>query len=198
MPRFHLDPYAHVMLIDGNDDRGSDGGTPTKKDYPIVRMLTYVDESDEKGTVFSCDCAEYEVKTPQGFTLLIHFRSKGDVPPRETAEKQFWQGTRVRRIYDDYRQKGYENIAAVGDLNEVPDGSPLGPLVEVGSTLADVMARPRFFDDARPGTRGNGTTSGKFDYILMAPPVSGRVVRGGIERRGTGPAQTECSSRTLR
>ncbi len=187
MSRLHLTPYTHVMLIDGNDDRGIDGGILTKKDYPIVRMLSHVDDSDEKGSVFSRDCAEHEVKTPQGFATLIllnHFKSKGYGPPREAAEKRLRQATRVRKIYDDYRQKGYENIAVVGDLNDVPDGSALGSLVGVGSTLTDIMAHPRFVGDARPGTRGNGTASGKFDCILMSPPLSDRVVRGGIGRRG--------------
>ena len=187
MTRLHGNPYRHVMLIDGNDDRGIDVGILTKMDYPIVRMLSHVDDKDPEGTIFSRDCAEYEIKTPQGATLLVllnHFKSKGYGKPAESAAKRLRQAQRVRDIYDEYRQKGYEYVAVAGDLNETPDGAPIGPLVGDGSTLTDIMAHPRFVGDGRPGTHGNGTKTGKFDYILMSPRLSDRVVRGGIERRG--------------
>ncbi len=45
--------FDHVMLIDGNDDRGIDVGIMTKKDYKIVRILSHVDDTDIKGEVFS-------------------------------------------------------------------------------------------------------------------------------------------------
>lgn len=54
------------MLIDGNDDRGIDVGIMLKEEYRIVRMLSHVDDKDDEGIVFSRDCAEYEIKTPQG------------------------------------------------------------------------------------------------------------------------------------
>jgi len=187
MKQLHLQPYSHVMLIDGNDDRGIDVGIFTRKDYPIVRMLSHVDDRDAEGIIFSRDCAEYEVRTPEGATLLVlvnHFKSKGYGRPAASDAKRLRQAQRVRDIYDEYLQKGYQYIAVVGDLNEVPDGAPLGPLVGNGSTLTDIMAHPRFEGDGRPGTHGNGTKSGKFDYILMSPHLSARVVRGGIERGG--------------
>lgn len=39
-------PYSHVMLIDGNDDRGIDVALMTKLDYEIVRIRSHVDDSD--------------------------------------------------------------------------------------------------------------------------------------------------------
>ena len=38
--------------------------------------------------------------------------------------------------------------------------------------------------DGRPGTHGNGTKSGKLDYILMSPELAKKAKLGGIERRG--------------
>jgi hypothetical protein len=40
------------------------------------------------------------------------------------------------------------------------------PLLRNGSTLKDIFDHPKFKDDGRPGTFGNGTKSQKIDYIL--------------------------------
>jgi endonuclease/exonuclease/phosphatase family metal-dependent hydrolase len=187
MPNVHVTPFDHVMLIDGNDDRGIDVGILTSAQCEIVRMRSHVDDTDDTGTIFSRDCAEYEIKTPQGNILLVlvnHFKSKGFGKPAESAAKRLRQATRVRAIYEARRQEGYEHIAVVGDLNEIPDESPMDPLLRQGSTLIDIMAHPKFEGDGRPGTHGNGTASSKLDYILMSPKLSQLVRKGGIERKG--------------
>ena len=94
------------------------------------------------------------------------------------------QAKRVRDIYDERVQEGYEYVAVMGDLNETPDQPPLEPLLGQGSNLTDIMEHPRFHGDGRPGTYSNGTKSGKFDYILMSPQLSQKVEKGGIERSG--------------
>ncbi|MBI2909206.1 MAG: endonuclease/exonuclease/phosphatase family protein [Chloroflexi bacterium] len=187
LPPVSVAPFDHIMLIDGNDDRGIDVGIMTKQDHKIVRMLSHVDDRDDKGIIFSRDCAEYEIETPQGNTLLLlvnHFKSKGYGAPAESAAKRLRQAKRVRAIYDEYVSGGRDYVAVVGDLNEVPEASPMDPLVREGSTLTDIMAHPEFQGDGRPGTHGNGTKSGKLDYILMSPKLSDKVITGGIERQG--------------
>ena len=180
-------PFDHIMLIDGNDERGIDVGLMTRQGFPIVRMLSHVDDRDEKGIIFSRDCAEYEINTPNRSTLLLlvnHFKSKGYGKSDESAAKRLRQAKRVRAIYDGYVKKGYDYIAVLGDLNETPDQYPLDPLIRQGSDLLDIMAHRKFKGDGRPGTHGNGTKAGKFDYILMSPKLSAKVTAGGIERRG--------------
>lgn len=187
LPKVGVEPFRHVMLIDGNDDRGIDVGIMTKPDYEIVRILSHVDDKDDKGEIFSRDCAEYEIKTAQGNTLLLlvnHFKSKGYGKPKDSAEKRLRQAIRVRAIYDGYISAGYDYIAIAGDLNEIPDEAPMDPLIREGSTVTDIMVHPKFQGDGRPGTHGNGTKSGKFDYILMSPKLSDKVIKGGIERQG--------------
>lgn len=182
-----VNPFAHVMLIDGNDDRGIDVGILTREGFDIVSMCSHVDDRDAKGTIFSRDCAVYEVRTRKGAKLLLlvnHFKSKGYGSPAESAAKRRRQAARVRAVYDELRNEGYEYVAVLGDLNEVPDESPMDPLLRNGSTLTDIMAHPKFEGDGRPGTHGNGTKSSKLDYILMSPQLAGKVVEGGIERRG--------------
>jgi hypothetical protein len=56
-----ISSYHHVMLIDGNDDRGIDVGIMTKKNFDISRISSHVDDEDDIGTIFSRDCAEYEI-----------------------------------------------------------------------------------------------------------------------------------------
>ncbi len=187
LPKVGVDPFSHVMLIDGNDDRGIDVGIMLKQEYEIIRILSHVDDKDDEGEIFSRDCAEYEIKTARGNTLLLlvnHFKSKGYGKPKESAVKRLRQATRVRAIYEAYISAGYDFIAVAGDLNEIPDEPSMGPLIREGSTLTDIMVHPKFQGDGRPGTHGNGTKSGKLDYILMSPKLSKKVIRGGIERQG--------------
>ncbi len=187
LPKVGIAPFGHVMLIDGNDDRGIDVAIMCKEKYEIVRMLSHVDDTDQVGEIFSRDCAEYEIKTPQGNTLLLlvnHFKSKGYGKPVESAAKRLRQAQRVRAIYEERIKAGYDYVAVVGDLNEAPGENPMDPLIRNGSTLTDIMAHPKFVGDGRPGTHGNGTKSGKFDYILMSPKLSNKVIKGGIERKG--------------
>lgn len=180
-------PFEHVMLIDGNDERGIDVGIMTRQGHRITRMLSHVDDRDNQGIIFSRDCAEYELMTKQGNILLLlvnHFKSKGYGNTSESNAKRRRQAKRVRAIYEKYVQEGYNYIAVVGDLNSPPDEPSLDPLIREGSTLTDVTVHPDFENDGRPGTFGNGTKSSKFDYILMSPKLSSKVIKGKIERRG--------------
>jgi endonuclease/exonuclease/phosphatase family metal-dependent hydrolase len=150
-------------------------------------MISHVDDTDEKGVIFSRDCAEYVLDTPRGASLALlvnHFKSKGYGTKASADAKRRRQAMRVREIYEARLTEGFEHVAVIGDLNDTPDSAPLAPLVAEGSTLVDVMAHPRFTGDGRPGTHGNGTASAKLDYILMSPALAAAVVAAGIERRG--------------
>jgi endonuclease/exonuclease/phosphatase family metal-dependent hydrolase len=187
LPTVGVGVFDHVMLIDGNDDRGIDVGIMTKQPCNIVQLRSHVDDNDAQGTIFSRDCAEYEIETPKGNTLLVlvnHFKSKGYGKAAQSAAKRLRQSTRVRAIYDQRINDGYDYVAVVGDLNETPDASPMDPLIRNQSPLTDIMVHPKFQTDGRPGTHANGTKSGKLDYILMSPKLSVQVKDGGIERRG--------------
>ncbi len=187
LPSVTAKPFAHVMLIDGNDDRGIDVGLMSHEGYDIVSMCSHVDDEDIEGRVFSRDCAEYEIETPQGNRLLVlvnHFKSKGYGGAAASAEKRRRQAARVREIYDLRLKQGFKYVAIVGDLNETPDQPPMDPLLREGSDLIDVMSHKKFKGDGRDGTHGNGTASAKLDYILMSPKLAAKASAGGIERRG--------------
>jgi endonuclease/exonuclease/phosphatase family metal-dependent hydrolase len=186
IPKVGGPTYDHVMLIDGNDDRGIDVGIMTKQSFDIQSIVSHVDDSDAHGKIFSRDCAEYKINTPSGNTLLVlinHFKSKGYGSQDENNRKRERQAKRVREIYDQHLNEGLEFIAIVGDLNDTPNSHPLQPLSD-GSNLVDIMNHNKFVGDGRPGTHGNGNPGDKIDYILMSPQLVNVVQQGGIERRG--------------
>jgi endonuclease/exonuclease/phosphatase family metal-dependent hydrolase len=179
--------YGHVMLIDGNDDRGIDVGVMTRESFDIKSIVSHVDDVDAQGRIFSRDCAEYEITTSLGNKLLVlvnHFKSKGFGSQQENDAKRKRQAKRVREIYEKRLNEGFDFITVAGDLNDTPDREPLQPLLGDGSNLIDIMQHPDFKGDGREGTHGNGTKNGKLDYILMSPQLASRVQAGGIERRG--------------
>jgi endonuclease/exonuclease/phosphatase family metal-dependent hydrolase len=183
LPGADVTPYKHVMLIDGNDDRGIDVAIMCRSGFEVVGMRSHVDDDDESGRVFSRDCPEYEIRTPSGNRLLVmvnHLKSKIG----GGADKRRRQALRVREIYDARIAEGHEFIAIAGDLNEAPDEATMDPLIRDGSTLTDIMVHSKFTGDGRPGTHGNGTASSKLDYILMSPSLAAKVNSGRIERQG--------------
>jgi endonuclease/exonuclease/phosphatase family metal-dependent hydrolase len=187
IPKIGGPTYDHVMLIDGNDDRGIDVGIMTRQSFDIQSIVSHVDDFDEQGKVFSRDCAEYKISTPWENTLLVfinHFKSKGYGSQEENNRKRERQAKRVKKIYDDRLNQWQEFIAVVGDLNDTPNSGPLQPLVGNGSNLVDIMNHNKFVGDGRPGTHGNGNPGDKIDYILMSPQLVNVVQKGGIERRG--------------
>lgn len=189
IPKIGGQKYGHVMLIDGNDDRGIDIGIMTRQSFDIQSIVSHVDDPDLNPVyhVFSRDCPEYTIKTPLGNTLLVlinHFKSKGYGTSEENDRKRKRQAYRVQEIYKNRLNQGFKFIAIVGDLNDTPDSDPLQPLVGNELNLIDIMTHDKFTGDGHPGTYGDGRARDKFDYILMSPELANKVLRGGIERRG--------------
>lgn len=179
--------YEHIMLIDGNDQRGIDVGIMTRPGLPIESIASHVEDRDAKGTIFSRDLAEYRVILPGGEKLLVllnHFKSKGFGSQATSDAKRFRQAKRAREVYDARRAEGWSLVSVLGDFNDTPDSAAMAPLLASGSDLVDVMVHPKFVGDGRLGTHGNGTKSAKLDYLLMSPALAARVTTAGIERRG--------------
>ncbi|MBU2669006.1 endonuclease/exonuclease/phosphatase family protein [Actinoplanes bogorensis] len=175
--------YPHVMVVDGNDERGIDVGVLSTADYPLIAQVSHVDDTDARGRVFSRDCAEYHFRSPGGHRVVVlvnHFKSKGYGGKVASDAIRERQATRVAEIY---RAAGTDLVAVVGDLNDTPDSAPLAPLL-TGTDLRDISAHPGFDDDGRPGTYGYCTARNKLDYVLLSPALFARATGGGIHRRG--------------
>jgi len=196
IPNIKGKKYDHVMLIDGNDDRGIDLGIMTKQWFEIESIVSHVDDPDENNEeekIFSRDCPEYKIKTPAGNVLLVlinHFKSKGYGIPKVSNSKRMRQAEKVKDIYNSRLKQGFDYIAIVGDLNDTPDSQPLEPLLGNQVGLKDIMAHDKFVGDGRAGTYGDGYTKDKIDYILMSPKLADKVIAGGIERRGVWGGRT--------
>jgi endonuclease/exonuclease/phosphatase family metal-dependent hydrolase len=201
LPRVGLEPgdgYSHIMLIDGNDDRGIDVGLATREGYPIGTVRSHVDDRDARGRrIFSRDSPEYAVTTPCGETLIVipnHFKSKFGGETAQTRNRRRGQAEAVAAIYARLRSEGAENVVVLGDLNDTPDSAALAPLIG-GTDLKEVSAHPAFTEfeyRARSGGRGIGTfgsgaDGSKIDYILLSPALFARVERGGLLRKGAWP-----------
>jgi hypothetical protein len=46
IPKIEGKKYGHVMLIDGNDDRGIDVGIMTREQFEIQNIVTHIDDPD--------------------------------------------------------------------------------------------------------------------------------------------------------
>jgi endonuclease/exonuclease/phosphatase family metal-dependent hydrolase len=189
LPRVGAPPFAHVMLVDGNDDRGIDVGLLTGAGFPIRSVASHVDDRDGEGRpLFSRDCPEYEVELPGGggalWVLVNHFKSQGYGAKAANDARRRAQASRVREIYAARLAAGAELVAVVGDLNNPPDAPPLAPLLAGRDAPRDIQEHPRFLSDGRSGTWKNGSASQRLDYLLLSPALWERVAAGGIERRG--------------
>jgi len=179
-------PYAQVMLIDGNDDRGIDVAVLTKAGFEIGSVRPHVDDADAQGLIFSRDCPEYSITTPSGETIVVlvnHLKSKGFGGQASSNAKRKRQAKRTAEIYARLVAEGHTSIAVVGDFNDTPDSAALAPLL-AQTDLQDVSAHPKFVADGRPGTFGNGTKGDKIDYILLSPALFGRVTNARVFRKG--------------
>lgn len=181
-------PYEEVMLIDGNDDRGIDVGVMVRAPLTIELMRSHVFDRDADGVVFSRDCCEYHLRTPDGGRLVVlvnHFKSKGFSEPgdRLGAGRRRRQAVRVAEIYRSMVASGIDRVAVVGDLNDSIDSEPLAPLFD-GTDLREISEHPGFDFGERRGTFEGGNEAAKLDHILLSPALFERATGGGIFRKG--------------
>ncbi|MEM6395899.1 MAG: endonuclease/exonuclease/phosphatase family protein [Bacteroidota bacterium] len=199
-PMEQPEPYSSIMVIDGNDDRGIDVGLMTKPGYEIGLIRSHVHDLKPDGRpIFSRDCPEYAVTTPDGEVFWIlpnHFKSKfGGNDPASIAKRRA-QAIRTAEIYHNLRSEGYENVIVLGDLNDTPDSEPLQPLL-ADTDLEDVSDHPNFevgeFNvppsntNKGIGTYSLGNDNDKIDYLLLSPALFDRVTSGGLFRKGAWP-----------
>jgi endonuclease/exonuclease/phosphatase family metal-dependent hydrolase len=179
--------YRHVMLVDGNDERGIDVAIMTRDGFEIESIHSNVDKVDDEGEIFSRDCAQYEVRTPSGaliHMLVNHFKSQsgGGGPKRKR------QATAVRKIVDSLIEQG-EHVVVLGDLNEGPAAAGsqapnLASLFDNNSPLIDCYSLPGFDVGNRPGTFDSCGLRNRLDYIFMSHSLEAHYVAGRVFRKG--------------
>lgn len=183
-------PFEHVMVIDGNDERGIDVGLMTVGAFPIETIRSHVDDKDADGAlIFSRDCPEFAIPLKDGRTLHVlvnHLKSKGYGSQNSSDTRRREQAARVKAIYQQRIKEGETLIAIVGDFNDTPDSQPLAPLLK-DTDLRDIFTHEKFDNGGYPGTWGSCTANNKIDYILLSPALWETVKQGGVYRKGMWP-----------
>jgi len=138
--------FPHVMVLDGNDERGIDVGVMSR--HPIRSMVSHVDDRNANGErTFSRDCPEYLIELPSGRKILIlpnHFKSKrgGNTPAMQARRRA--QADRAHAI----AAAGLAQTQLVligGDLNDTPDEPVFASLWRDG--FVDVSDHPSYPTD---------------------------------------------------
>lgn len=180
--------YAHIMLVDGNDERGIDVGIMTRAGFPIEGIRSNVDRKHGHEDVFDRDCPQYEVRTRSGKLLHIlvnHFKSRSG---GGGGPKRLRQAAAVRDIAKGLVSAG-QHVVVLGDLNEGPESEGetavnLEPLYGKDGPLIDCYGLPQFDSGARPGTFDACGIRDRLDYIFISKSLSEAFVSGGVFREG--------------
>lgn len=184
--------YEHIMVIEGNDERGIDVGVMTREQYPLRFMWSHVHEKSASGfPLFSRDAPEYEVRTPDGERIWVipcHFKSKFGGDNAASRKKRAMQAEKVAEIYTRLRKEGDHKIVVLGDFNDTPESASLRRLLKE-TDLKDVSLHPSFDTGTYKGqgTFGPGTAAHKIDYLLLSPELFKRISACGIYRKGAWP-----------
>lgn len=179
--------YDHIMLIDGNDERGIDVGLMTRTGFSIERIRSNVDREDSVGEVFSRDCPQYEVRRINGTVLHVlvnHFKSQSG----GGGTKRLRQATAVREIADHLINDGH-HVVVLGDLNEGPPTendhvANFEPLYNNTSRLIDCYSLQGFDTGPPPGTFDSCGIRNRLDYIFVSRSLENVFKAGGIFRKG--------------
>jgi endonuclease/exonuclease/phosphatase family metal-dependent hydrolase len=179
--------YRHVMLVDGNDDRGIDVAIMTRNGFDIGSIRSNVDKTDSKGIFFSRDCAEYEVRTPKGVVIHVlvnHFKSQSG----GGGAKRKRQAKAVRKIVNELVQAG-AHVVVLGDLNEGPavtgtQAPNLARLFKYKSPLIERYSLPGFDVGNRPGTFDSCVLRNRLDYIFVSKSLQPFYIGGRVFRKG--------------
>jgi endonuclease/exonuclease/phosphatase family metal-dependent hydrolase len=185
--------FDHVMLVDGNDDRGIDVGLLTKKDFEIESIRSNVDLLDTNGSgfrLFSRDCADYRIRTKNGAfvrVLVNHFKSQSG----GGGSKRNRQSDKVREIVNGLVMAG-EHVVVLGDFNEGPPAEGQAPtnladLFTAGGPLVNVWDLPTFdrgTPTPRPGSYDDCNLKNRLDYILISQSLVPLLTGAGVFRKG--------------
>ena len=184
--------YGHVMLVDGNDDRGIDVAIMTKAGFSIKSIYSNVDNTDQEGRIFDRDCAQYEIETPSGsivHVLVNHFKSQSG----GGGAQRMRQAAEVHRIVEGLVAEG-KNCIVMGDLNEgPPSGATFAPNLAALFTspgLLDCYSLPSFDVGGREGTYDSCGLNNRLDYALVSQSLRNRFIRGHIFRKGLWGSRT--------
>ena len=176
--------YRHLLLVDGNDERGIDVSLATNLEVEWMRSHAH-ERTDYMGNdtaTFSRDCLVVRMKAPDGkpLTILVnHLKSMGYSPDADplSNKRRLGQAKRVAELTDLHDLQN-EYVIVAGDLNSEPDSPSLEPLV-TKQGLHDVNLE---LDKDERGTFRTGKQ--QLDYLFVSDALHPKLKSVHIERRG--------------
>lgn len=179
--------YEHVMLVDGNDERGIDVGIMTRSNFKIESIRSNVDTKDATGIVFSRDCPQYKISTPNGTTIHVlvnHFKSQSG----GGGSKRRRQAVQVRKIVDELVAQN-QHVVVLGDFNEGPpaegeQADNFSKLFDATSPLIDCYTLSDFKVGNKLGSFDSCGLRNRLDYILISQSLENSFHGGTVFRNG--------------
>jgi endonuclease/exonuclease/phosphatase family metal-dependent hydrolase len=187
----HLaDVYPHSVLIEGNDERGSDVAILSK--YPIKNATTHRDHTftrQDTGEAmnFRRDLLRADIELPNGPPLrvyAVHFKSKfgGEESDKVRTAEASEAARLVREQSADFPG---QNVVLIGDANDTPDSTTGQAMItEVGGWgLKDAMATVGKSDHASYSSRPDQVEkwgAKRIDYIMTSPDMNDRLIDAGL------------------
>ena len=191
LPLLKISPYREVCVFETNDTRGLGMGLMLKNGYRLIGVKNHLHDLDAVGfNLFDVDCQEYEIMAPDGDRLWV---LSCQLSSEEARRKQ--QAQKVAEIYDRMRSEGKKRILVCGTLNDVSYSDAVSPLVR-GTDLRDIGRHGRFKADTDRGRDGGYFRLGAYrmgvnikqkDYLLLSPYLFEKVLKAGMNRKGTWP-----------
>lgn len=180
------DVYPYSVLVEGNDERGSDVALLSK--YPIKNVVSHKDHVFKgkftgEDMKFRRDLLRADIDLPNGPPVrvyAVHFKSKlgGEPADRVRASEASEASRLVREESADF--PGH-NVVVMGDANDSPESSTGQALVaeSEGWGLKDAMATAGKVDEPTFSTREEDRKkwgAKRIDYILGTPEMNERLL----------------------
>lgn len=176
--------YEHVLLIDGNDERGIDVALLSRRPVGWLRSHIHerIDYDGRRVPTFSRDCLEVQIALPRRrklHLLVTHLKSMGYSPKTDpqSVRRRLGQARRVAELVDAH-DLDRELVVVAGDMNSEPSSPSLEPLVK-HPKLYNVNQR---LAESQRGTYGSGTK--QLDYLLVSDALKKHLRDVHVERRG--------------
>jgi endonuclease/exonuclease/phosphatase family metal-dependent hydrolase len=164
--------YPWARLVEGNDPRGMDVAALSR--LPLRAYLSHAEETGPDGRrLWPRDCVEV-LAVAAGRPLVVvgsHLSSALS----DDGTRRRWQAARLREIADAARAAdGAAFVLAGGDLNDVPDGAALEPLLGDGAWSDPVpAAEPTWF-----GVSG----AARLDSLLVPADAVDALLEARVDR----------------
>ncbi len=174
--------YEHVVLYEGNDDRGIDVALLSRLPVGPVTSYRHLRFPDAQGNLMSFQRDLLRVRIePAGFAafevFVIHLKSKSGGEAPETLTIRLGEARQIRQVFDQVLAADPQaHFLLCGDFNDTIDSEPLQALLGDGpgrlTSFVDQLG-----EDQRV-SYNKEPHQAMIDFILASPGMGARYVKG--------------------